>query len=252
MAGPLRVARPSWPSSCRTWSTSLVFRREFALRSPGAGAARDGGPDDDAARDVAGPIPAWITLVHCLFMAWTVVTAHYPALVIGGFLIFLGFAKATSPFQGRFDLQAPLLVGFFLAGLVIHGGLQGWWIQPFLGSLTEAAAVLRLGAADGVQRQRPDHLPGDAGPEPQRAAEDRRRRGRGRGRRAHRHRQRPEPGRPVAALAVLRRRDLPDRPPARRPAPDRRRHDHVPGDLTRRRGRWRAAGLRCNVKTCRC
>ena len=101
-------------------------------------------------------------------MAWTVVTAHYPALVIGGFLFFLGFAKATAPFQGRFDLRAPLLVGFFLGGLVIHGGLQGWWIQPFLGSLTETPAVLRSDAADGVQRQRADHLSGDAGPESQR------------------------------------------------------------------------------------
>jgi Na+/H+ antiporter NhaD/arsenite permease-like protein len=30
-----------------------------------------------------------------------------------------------------------LLVGFFLGGLVIHGGLQGWWIAPFLGALGE-------------------------------------------------------------------------------------------------------------------
>mgnify|MGYP001553391233 FL=1 len=30
-------------------------------------------------------------------------------------------------------------MGFFLAGLVIHGGLQGWWIQPVLGSLGEVA-----------------------------------------------------------------------------------------------------------------
>src|SRR5262249_4570834 len=31
----------------------------------------------------------------------------------------------------------PLLVGFFLAGLVIHGGVQGWWIAPVLASLSE-------------------------------------------------------------------------------------------------------------------
>ena len=37
--------------------------------------------------------------------------------------------------QGR-ELRTPLLVGFFLGGLVIHGGLQGWWIAPVLGSLT--------------------------------------------------------------------------------------------------------------------
>jgi hypothetical protein len=44
-------------------------------------------------------------------------------------------------------LRTPLLVGFFLGGLVIHGGLQGWWIAPVLGSLSEeplflSAAVL--------------------------------------------------------------------------------------------------------------
>jgi hypothetical protein len=70
------------------------------------------------------------------FMAWTVLNAHYPALFVGGFLVFLGFSKATAPYQSRVDLRAPLLVGFFLAGLVIHGGLQGWWIAPVLGSLT--------------------------------------------------------------------------------------------------------------------
>jgi Na+/H+ antiporter NhaD/arsenite permease-like protein len=30
-----------------------------------------------------------------------------------------------------------MMVGFFLAGLVIHGTLQQWWIEPVLGSLAE-------------------------------------------------------------------------------------------------------------------
>jgi Na+/H+ antiporter NhaD/arsenite permease-like protein len=34
------------------------------------------------------------------------------------------------------------LVGFFLAGLVIHGGLQPWWIAPVLGSLDEIQLAL--------------------------------------------------------------------------------------------------------------
>ena len=72
-----------------------------------------------------------------MFLAWTVVQLHYPVLFIGGFLFFLGFAKATSPFQTPVDLRAPLLVGFFLAGLVVHGRLQGWWIAPSLEGLTE-------------------------------------------------------------------------------------------------------------------
>ena len=80
-------------------------------------------------------MPAWLTVVHMLFMAWTVFNAHYPALFVGGFLFFLGFARATARYQSRIDLKAPLLVGFFLAGLVIHGGLQGWWIAPVLASL---------------------------------------------------------------------------------------------------------------------
>jgi hypothetical protein len=66
-------------------------------------------------------------------------------LFIGGFLFFIGFAKATAPYQSRIDLKSPLLVGFFLGGLVIHGGLQGWWIEPLLASLSDVP--LFIGAA---------------------------------------------------------------------------------------------------------
>jgi hypothetical protein len=96
--------------------------------------------DEDAAIPGAPlPVPAWITVVHIAFMTWSVINAHHPALLIGGFLFFLGFARATAAYQGRIDLRAPLLVGFFLGGLVIHGGLQDWWIQPLLGRLGEVA-----------------------------------------------------------------------------------------------------------------
>ncbi len=106
----------------------LVFRRElFSL----AVAAR---PADEAKDE---PVPAWITFVHVLFLGFTVWAAHHPALFIGGFLFFLAFSQATAHHQSRVDLRGPMLVGFFLAGLVIHGGLQGWWIQPVLGSLGE-------------------------------------------------------------------------------------------------------------------
>ena len=84
------------------------------------------------------PRAPWIIVaIHLAFMAWTVANAHYPAIFIGSFLFFLGFAKATSAHQGVIDLRPPLLVAFFLGGLVVHGGLQGWWIQPVLASLTE-------------------------------------------------------------------------------------------------------------------
>ncbi len=82
-------------------------------------------------------VPAWITLVHVLFLAWTVLNNHYPVLFIGGFLFYLAFAKATAHHQADLALRPALLVGFFLAGLVVHGGLQGWWISPLLGRLSE-------------------------------------------------------------------------------------------------------------------
>ena len=74
--------------------------------------------------------------MHILFIVWTVIT-HYIPLFVGGFLFFLAFTKATREFQSTINLKPPLLVGFFLAGLVTHGGLQAWWIAPVLSSLSE-------------------------------------------------------------------------------------------------------------------
>jgi hypothetical protein len=110
----------------------VVFRRELAAldhqRRTGA---------NDARRRVDPPVPLWITLTQLAFMGFTVMVAHYPPLFIGAFLFFLAFSQATAHHQGRLDLRGPLLVGFFLAGLVVHGGLQGWWIEPMLKSLGE-------------------------------------------------------------------------------------------------------------------
>ena len=115
----------------------LLFRRELhaLARQPAAPDLEE--PDEAAVSPALLPVPAWIVAVHLAFMAWTVINAHYPALFVGGFLFFLGFARATAAYQSRLDLKTPLLVGFFLAGLVIHGGLQGWWIAPVLRRLSE-------------------------------------------------------------------------------------------------------------------
>ena len=96
-------------------------------------------PDWDHRDD---PVPLWVTLVHIAFMGWTIINAHYPPFFIPGLLFFLGFAQVTSPYQNRLNLKPALLVGFFLGGLVIHGGLQGWWIEPVLGNLTEIPLML--------------------------------------------------------------------------------------------------------------
>lgn len=82
-------------------------------------------------------VPRWVMVVHVLFMAWTIVNAHHPALFVPGLLFFLGFAVVTADYQNNINLQRPLLVAFFLGGLVTLGGVQGWWIEPVLGSLGE-------------------------------------------------------------------------------------------------------------------
>jgi hypothetical protein len=88
------------------------------------------------------PVPAWVMAAHVCFMSWTILNAHHPDLFVFGLLFFLGFAHVTAPYQNVIDLKAPLLVGFFLAGLVIHGSVQGWWIAPVLGSLEEIPLLL--------------------------------------------------------------------------------------------------------------
>jgi hypothetical protein len=72
-----------------------------------------------------------------VFLAWTVINNHFPALFIGGLLFYIAFTQATEHHQHELSLRPALLVGFFLAGLVVHGGLQGWWIGPVLRGLSE-------------------------------------------------------------------------------------------------------------------
>lgn len=121
-----------------------IFRREFAAlarqQPPVGEAVAHGAPVDD--HRVA--IPTWVTVVHIFALFWTVFTAHYSALFIGGFLMFMAFTEATKQFQSPIQFRGPILVGFFLAGLVIHGTLQQWWIAPVLGSLD--ALPLMLGS----------------------------------------------------------------------------------------------------------
>lgn len=113
----------------------LAFRKELASMADRA-VDHDGDGKGDLKSDDR-PVPLFVTITNLAFMAWTVAFAHYPPLFIGGFLIFLAFSQATAHHQTEINLRGPILVGFFLAGLVIHGGLQGWWLGPIITSLTE-------------------------------------------------------------------------------------------------------------------
>jgi Putative Na+/H+ antiporter len=107
-----------------------VFRSEFARLAANV-------PDEELDQEERRPIPWGITGIHILFLCWVVANAHYPVLVILGLLFFLAFVSATRLNQHAIALRPPLLVGFFLAALIIHGGCQQWWIAPVLESLSK-------------------------------------------------------------------------------------------------------------------
>lgn len=133
---PFMMKHFGWKSAIGILVANLVyffvFRRQLRIMGK-PGAQEDlNVPTFWAQRE--DPVPVWITVVHLFFLALTVLNNHYPAIFIGSFLFFLAFVQATRHHQNPINLRGPMLVGFFLAGLVIHGGCQRWWIEPILTS----------------------------------------------------------------------------------------------------------------------
>lgn len=100
---------------------TLAFRREIVAK---------GNPDNSSPDHQQ--VPGSVVIIHLLFLLGIVMFAHYPPAFIGLLLLFMGFASAYPRYQDRLILREGLLVAFFLAGLVVLGGLQQWWLQPAL------------------------------------------------------------------------------------------------------------------------
>ncbi|NDF03921.1 MAG: hypothetical protein EB068_02245, partial [Betaproteobacteria bacterium] len=81
-------------------------------------------------------VPPVIVLVHFVFLVAVILFSHHPVVFMGLFLMFLGVTSAYERFQDRLILREALLVAFFLAGLVVLGGQQRWWLQPTLMSMS--------------------------------------------------------------------------------------------------------------------
>ena len=90
-------------------------------------------------RPLQPDVPWAVSTVHLAFLAGVVVLAHHPVLFLGLFLFFLGYVHAYHQYQNALILKEGLLVGFFLAGLVVLGGMQQWWLQPIVSSLEPKA-----------------------------------------------------------------------------------------------------------------
>jgi len=115
-----------------------LFRKDFRNLSPITHREEDRREADQH----KGPVPVWITCIHLGFLTWTIVMAHHLPIFFGSYLLYLGFHQATRMHQYRINLKRPLMVGLFLAGLVIHGGFQGWWIEPLIGDLGYGAMMV--------------------------------------------------------------------------------------------------------------
>ena len=114
-------------------AVTLIFRRELgrhAIHDSGNGSPR---------------VPVPFVLLNVLLLAAVVFTNHHPEAFMGLFLLFLGLAEAYRRHHDRLLLREGLMVAFFLAGLVVLGGQQRWWLQDVLSRLDEG--TLFYGAA---------------------------------------------------------------------------------------------------------
>jgi hypothetical protein len=107
---------------------TLLFRREILKR---------GAPATDTGH---GRVPVLFVAVNLALLAGIVLTNHHPEAFMGLLLLFLGLADAYRRHHDRLLLREGLMVAFFLAGLVVLGGQQAWWLQDVLSRL-DASAV---------------------------------------------------------------------------------------------------------------
>ena len=121
---PFMITHFGWKAAVAVFVNALVltwlFRRELITK---------GNTDEHTGR---APMPLAMAGIHLAFLFGVVLFAHHPVVFMGLFLFFLGFTEAYKAHQDRLILREGLLVAFFLAGLVVLGGMQQWWLQHAL------------------------------------------------------------------------------------------------------------------------
>src|SRR3989344_1051896 len=104
----------------------VLFAREFIRLRPAASSPE--------------PMPPLaVTLIHLGFLVGIVAFAHHAVVFLALLLFFLGFMNAYGRHQSPPILREGLMVAFFLAGLVVLGGQQRWWLEPALLSMSSDA-----------------------------------------------------------------------------------------------------------------
>ncbi|MCM0605760.1 MAG: hypothetical protein KA715_06680 [Xanthomonadaceae bacterium] len=80
--------------------------------------------------------PLIMILVHLMILTLTVFTLHEPVTFGLIFLCFLGWINFTKKFQTPLKLKKSILVAVFLAGVMIVGKPQDWWLTPIIAKLS--------------------------------------------------------------------------------------------------------------------
>ena len=127
------LAHFGWKAALAVLLNATVITLLLSRHLPAGAAART------VSEKAETPVPLAVTLVHLAFLGAVVAFAHHPVIFLGLFMLFLGYTTAYARHQSPLLLKEALLVGFFLAGLVVLGGLQQWWLQPIVAGLQPAA-----------------------------------------------------------------------------------------------------------------
>ena len=149
-APPVLMVATAWQWDFRHMMAHFGWKAALAViinASLAAGFFRNeiGSLSTEVAQSARPFAPFWMSVVHLLFLAVIVATLHHATVFLFVFLFFLGFTMVTRELQDDLNLRGSLLVAFFLAGLVVLGGLQTWWLAPLIRNLR--ALPLFLGAA---------------------------------------------------------------------------------------------------------
>ena len=117
-----------------TW----LFRRELASRA------------QEGQRAAGARVPAPLVAVNLAILAMVVFSNHHPEIFMGLFLLFLGLSEAYRRHHDRLMLREGLMVAFFLAGLVVLGAQQQWWLQKVLSGLDGTAVFYGAAALTAI------------------------------------------------------------------------------------------------------
>jgi hypothetical protein len=117
-----------------TFLVALRFRGELGALGLGA-----------ASRESAQTPPRWLVAFHLAALVAVVLSSHHPLFFFGAFVLFALGVRLSRRYQDPLQLRSAGLVAIFLAGLVVLGGPQRWWLEPLLTRLD--SWTLYFGAA---------------------------------------------------------------------------------------------------------